>query len=251
MSLLPDGLGAGIAALLTAASFVTSFLTGAFGIGGGVAMLGLMGFVLPVAVLVPVHGVVQLGSNAGRAVVQREHVVWGRVAPFVIGAAIGAAAGAPFVVQLDDPVLKIGLGLFILVVTWAKFPGLAKAGAAAMAAGGAFTTFASMFFGASGPLTAVFFAKAFEDRRAYSGSHAAAMTFQHGFKVVAFAFAGFAFAQWLPLMLAMVAAGYAGTVAGARYLNEMPEKNFRFWFSILMTGLALDLVRRGALALVQ
>lgn len=250
MELLPAGVGPGVAILLVAASFCTSALTAGLGIGGGLALLILLGYVLPVAVLVPVHGVVQWGSNASRMWVQRAHVRWDRVAPFVAGAALGAAAGAPFVVRLEDSTLKIGLGLFVVLVTWMKFPALARGGFATMASGGAATTFASMFFGASGPLTAAFFAKAFDDRRAYSGSHAAAMTFQHAFKILAFALAGFAFAQWLPLMAAMIAAGFAGTLAGARFLDAIEEERFRFWFSLLMTALGLDLVRRGVSALL-
>jgi uncharacterized membrane protein YfcA len=114
-----------------------------------------------------------------------------------------------------------------------------------MVAGGAGTTFLSMFFGASGPLTAAFFGKAFEDRRALVASHAAAMTFQHAFKVLAFAFAGFAFVEWLPMMAVMIATGFAGTQLGTRLLQAIPESRFRLIFSVLLTVLALDLVRRG------
>lgn len=246
---LPDGVSPAVAALLVIASFATSGLTAAFGIGGGVALLTLLGYVLPVAALVPVHGVTQMASNAGRMFVQRAFVRWDRVAPFIAGSLLGAAIGAPFVVRLEDPWLKIGLGLFIIAVTWIQLPALARGGRATMVGGGLATTFLSMFFGASGPLTAAFFAKSFADRRNYAGSHAAAMTFQHGFKVVAFAVAGFSFADWLPLMAAMAATGYLGTVVGARFLNAMPEARFRLAFSVLMTLLALDLVRRGVLAL--
>ena len=42
-NLLPEGIGAGAALLLAVASFFTSALTAAFGVGGGVAMLALMG----------------------------------------------------------------------------------------------------------------------------------------------------------------------------------------------------------------
>ncbi len=249
-SLLPDSVGTGVAALLVGASFVTSALTAAFGIGGGVAMLSILGYVLPVAALIPVHGVVQLGSNVGRAFVQRAHIFWGGVAPFLVGAAVGAAAGAPFVTALDDPPLKIALGLFILLVTWRKFPALAKASAAMFALGGFLTTFATMFFGATGPLTALFFEKTLADRRAYSGSHAAAMTASHGLKIIAFAFAGFAFVEWLPLLAAMIASGFAGTAIGSRLLGAMPEAKFRLWFKWLLSVLALDLIRRGAMAML-
>ncbi len=246
--MLPEGVSQAAAAILVCASFFTSALTAAFGLGGGVALLVIMGYLLPVAALVPVHGVVQWASNAGRMAVQRRFVAWPAVIPFILGSIAGALAGAPFVTQIDDPALKLALGLFIIAVTWAKLPALAKGGPAVMAAGGAGTTFLSMFFGATGPLTAAFFAKSFDDRRAYIASHAAAMTFQHALKVSAFVAAGFAFFEWLQLMAAMMATGYLGTLVGSRLLLAMPEKRFRLVFSIIITVLALDLVRRGLMA---
>ena len=39
--------------------------------GNSVAMLALMGLFIPVAALIPVQGLVQFGSNAGRTFVQR------------------------------------------------------------------------------------------------------------------------------------------------------------------------------------
>ncbi len=103
--LLPDGLGAAPAAILIVASFFTSALTAAFGVGGGVAMLALMGIFLPVAALIPVHGAVQLGSNTGRAWHQRAHIRFDIAVPFLFGSLAGAIAGAWFVVQLPDAVL--------------------------------------------------------------------------------------------------------------------------------------------------
>jgi uncharacterized protein len=47
-------------------------------------------------------------------------------------------------------------------------------------------------------------------------------------------------------MAAMIATGYLGTLAGTRALHAMPEQRFRLVFSIIVTALALDLVRRGA-----
>lgn len=248
MELLPPDISAATAGLLVAASFFTSALTAAFGIGGGLALITLMGYVLPVAALIPVHGVVQLGSNTSRMFVQRQHVQWAAVLPFLAGSLFGAAAGAPFVTRLDDAALKVALGLFIIAISWARMPALARGGPKLFAAGGLVTTFLTMFFGATGPLTAAFFEKTLGDRRQYSGTHAAAMTAQHAFKIAAFGFAGFAFSAWLPLAGAMIAAGFAGTIAGSNLLLRITEAKFRLAFRILLTLLALDLVRRGIVA---
>jgi uncharacterized membrane protein YfcA len=48
----------------------------------------------------------------------------------------------------------------------------------------------------------------------------------------------------------MIASGYLGTVYGTRLLETLPENAFRQVFRIGITLLALDMVRRGAMALL-
>ena len=161
----------------------------------------------------------------------------------------GAAVGALLVVQLPDAVLKLALGVFIVVITWTKIPGIENLRGAGLAIGSGIIALANMFFGATGPLLSAFFAQIIpDDRKALIATHAAGMTVQHALKVIAFTVAGFAFARWLPLVAAMIAAGYLGTISGSRLLDKMPEEHFRFWFRIVVTLLALDLMRRGLMA---
>lgn len=245
-ALLPDGIGAGVAALLVFASFFTSALTAAFGVGGGVAMLALMGLFLPVAALIPVHGAVQLGSNTGRAWRQRAHVRTDIAMPFLVGSLAGAVGGALLVMQLPDALLKVVLGLFVIAVTWTTIPGIDRLGRAGLAVGSAAMALLTMLVGATGLLLSAFFAQILsDDRKALVATHAAGMTVQHSLKIVVFALAGFAFSAWLPLIAAMIASGYAGTIWGSRLLDRIPEEGFRRWFRIGLTVLALDMVRRG------
>ena len=46
---------------------------------------------------------------------------------------------------------------------------------------------------------------------------------------------------------AMIATGYLGTITGARILSVVPERVFRRVFKLLLTLLALDLIRRALL----
>ncbi|MFZ1682201.1 MAG: sulfite exporter TauE/SafE family protein, partial [Rhizobiaceae bacterium] len=200
----------------------------------------------PVAALIPVHGLVQLGSNTGRAFVQRAHVRRDIALPFFAGSLAGAAAGAALVVRLPDAPLKLALGLFVIAVTWWTIPGFDRLGKAGLAVGASAVAFLTMFLGATGPLLNAFFAQIIrDDRKALVATHAAGMTLQHGLKVLAFAVAGFSFAGWAPLVGAMIVSGYLGTVYGSKLLERLPERRFRLWFRIGLTLLALDLVRRG------
>ena len=69
--LLPPDVSALAGIGLVALSLFTSALTAAAGIGGGLVLLSVMASFLPPIVVIPTHGVVQLGSNAGRAVLLR------------------------------------------------------------------------------------------------------------------------------------------------------------------------------------
>lgn len=248
--LTPPGLAPAFALLLVGTSFLTSALTAGLGIGGGVALLAVMAYGMPVAALIPVHGVVQIGSNLGRLVVQRRHVDWRAMGWFGIGAVVGAMLGGRFVVALPEAWLGLGLGLFVLVMTWARIPRLAVATPASLAGGGLVGSFLTMFFGATGPFVAAVFRAAFPDRRVLVATHAAAMVLQHGLKVVVFGLLGFAFSPYVPLLAAMIATGFLGTLAGTAILKRLPERGFRAGFKIVMTLLALDLIRRGVGQLV-
>ena len=61
---------------LLAASFAGSFITVVLGIGGGALLLAIMASFLPAAALIPVHGVVQFGSNSTRAALLRDGIQW-------------------------------------------------------------------------------------------------------------------------------------------------------------------------------
>jgi len=249
-ALLPGGLDPVIAVLLVIASAFTSALTAAFGVGGGIAMLTLMGLFVPVAALIPVHGAVQLGSNTGRAWHQRANVRMDVAAPFIAGSVVGAIIGAFVVIQLPDALLKLVLGAFVIAITWTNIPGIEKLTRAGLAVASVVVALLGMLVGATGPLVSVLFAQFFaHDRKALVATHAAGMVAQHGLKIVVFGLAGFAFAEWLPLIAAMIVSGFLGTVYGTRLLERMPEESFRKWFKIAITVLALDLLRRGLMGL--
>lgn len=249
-ALLPAGMEPWVAALLVVASCFTSAITASFGIGGGLAMLALMGLFVPVASLIPVHGAVQLGSNTGRAWHQRAFVRMDVAKPFIAGSVVGAIVGVFLVVQLPDALLKLVLGGFILVLTWARIPGIDRLGRAGLALASIVLAILSMLVGATGPLVAVLFARFLQnDRKALIATSAVAMTTQHFLKIVVFGLAGFAFWEWVPLVAAMILSGFVGTVYGTALLERMPEATFRKWFRIGITLLALDLLRRGLTAL--
>lgn len=243
---LPAGVAPAIALLLIAVSFMTSAFTAAFGIGGGVAMLGALAGTVPPAVIIAVHGLVQVGSNVGRTFVQRAHAVWPLVARFTIGSVVGVLIGAWLVVELPERILLGLLGAFILVMAWLpkpRIPGLASSG---LIIGGGLSTIITMFVGATGPFVQALLLPLGLEKRQLIATHAACTTIQHLLKVFAFGALGFAFADWLPLIAAMIVSGFAGTMAGTKLLERLPERWFLAAIKAILTIVGIDLIRRAA-----
>jgi uncharacterized membrane protein YfcA len=240
--LLPQNLDPLVALALVALSFVTSLITATFSLGGGTLMVAVLALVFPPAIVVPLHGAIQLGSNGGRAVVQRAHIQWGFVKWIAAGAVIGTIVGGQFATLLPERLFTAVIAVFVLVTTWLPQPKVVGRSPAIQFVGGAIISGLSMLVGATGPLVAVFL-KGIPDRQQLVATHAMLMTFQNAFKVVVFMALGFAFAEYLPLILAMVVAGFGGTAIGSKLLVKVPESAFRWGFKVILTLVALDLLR--------
>lgn len=245
-SLLPAGIEPLLALALVGLSLVASLITATFSLGGGTLMLAALALAFPPSVVVPLHGVIQLGSNGGRAAVQWRHIQWPLVIWIAVGALIGTVIGGQFASYLPEQLLTMMIGIFVLVTAWLPLPHLVGSSRLLQVTGGAVISALSMVVGATGALVASLI-KGVADRRQLVATHAMLMTIQNSAKVVTFTALGFAFAQYLPLMVAMIVSGLIGTAAGSRLLVHVPERIFRVGFKIILTVLALALLREAIL----
>ena len=136
---------------LILASMMTSFISAAFGIGGGAILLGFLALKLPPIALLPIHGIVQIGSNLGRAVIFFKDIKRGPLIPFGIGTILGASLGGSLFVQIEPWLLQLSVAIFILWSVFGKIPAI---GSTHIIFGGMFSGFLTMFFGASGAIVA-------------------------------------------------------------------------------------------------
>lgn len=240
---LPDSIGTGVAVLLVIAAAVTSAVTASFGVGGGVLLLALLALALPPSAIIPVHGMVQFGSNANRALMTWRHIDWRRMAAFVPGVILGAWLASLFLVVLPQAVLQLTIALFILFLCWGPALPARTLGRTGTAIAGLVTTFLSMFVGATGPLVAAFIRQQHDGARfATVANFATAMSFQHLPKALVFGASGFLFWQWLPLIVAMIISGAVGTWLGLQWLKQMSNARFNQAFKWLLTLLAARLL---------
>lgn len=242
------GVDAWLFAELSAAAFATTMFGIVVGTAGGLVLLGIMAFVFPPAILVPVHTFVQLGAGASRAVMLRRWILRPTVIPFALGAAVGAAAGARIFVALPETWLQGILGVFILVVTWLPRFGRVGSERNRFALLGLASTFLGMFVSATGTLVAPFVLSASPDRRNHIATLATLMSIVHIAKLVGFAVLGIAVGAYLPLVAAMIATAALGSWVGAVTVERMPERAFRLILQTILTAMAVRLIWIAAAA---
>jgi len=239
---VPDALEPVSVSNLVGFSFLGSFITMALGIGGGVLLLAVMASLMPAAALIPIHGVIQLGSNAFRSATLITHVSWLPVMWFSLGTLFGVALGGMVVAQLPVAFVQISIGTFVIWNVFSKPPNWLSNAPAII---GVISSFLTMFFGATGPFVANFTKSLNLTRHQHVATHGMLMTAQHSFKIIAFAALGFSFSDWIGFLILMISAGFAGTLLGKVVLNRMTDFGFKRALNVVLVVISLRLIYTG------
>ena len=232
---------------LVALAGFTSFITAFIGIGGGAILLAGLSLLIPTAAIIPVHGLVQLGSNANRAAMTWRWINWQTLAWFAPGVVLGAWLASRLLIELPLNVLQASIALFILYLCWGPAVPARALGRVGTFIAAILTTLLSHLVGATGPLVGAFIKQQQASRQVTVATFAAAMTLQHAPKALVFGLAGFAFKQWLLLVLAMIVAGALGTKLGLGRLQTISDQRFNRLFNILLTLIAARLLWQALL----
>jgi uncharacterized membrane protein YfcA len=241
-------ISAGTAGLIGLTILGTSFLSGIFGMAGGMILLGVLLSVLDVPAAMVLFGVTQFGANGWRCWLWRRHVHTRIVTECTLG-----AVAVFFALKLVDFVpgkalVYIGLGLtpFLVEMLPMRFrPDIERRGAPAFC--GALIMAVQTFAGVSGAVLDVFFQNGGMDRKAIVATKAAIQSIGHLLRIVYFG--GLAIDEGFPLppeaLVAALAVAFVGTSLAARVLERMTEGSFRTWSRRLILGVSALYVLRG------
>lgn len=244
---------AAIAALL-AAAFVTSAVSGVFGMAGGLMLMGVLALLLPVSAAFVTHGLIQLVANGWRAVLHRQHIDWRIVGVYAAGALVAGVAVAGIAFAPSKPLLYLLLGL-VPALVW--LPGdVARLDAARpghAAAAGLSVTALNLVAGGAGPLLDIFFVSTGLTRHRIVATKAATQVFSHLAKVLVYGLplVGAARGELPPawVLALAVPCSMAGTVLGGRVLDRLTDRSFLAWTKWLVTAIgAAYLVQAARLA---
>jgi uncharacterized membrane protein YfcA len=235
-------------ATLCATIVGTSFLSGMFGMAGGMILIGILLVIMPLPDAMLLHGVTQMASNGWRGLLWVRYVRWRAVAAYVLGCAVALVAWSFWRYVPSKPVALLLLGVTPFLVRLAPAalrPNPESFGQGAIYGSVCMTLI--LLTGVSGPLVDSYFLGGKLDRREIIATKAMCQLFGHAAKLVYFGGIIEQAGSLDPLVAGLaVAATFLGTALAARVLQAMSDQQFRVWANRIITGIAAYYVAHGA-----
>jgi uncharacterized protein len=215
----------------------TSFLSGIFGMAGGLVLIGILLFLMPLPAAMVLHGITQMASNGWRALLWHKHIRWRTVATYVSGCAVGLLVWAYWQYVPSKPIALLMLGLTPFIARLVPKDFRPDPESAIVSAGyGVVCTTLMLLTGATGPLLDQYFLGGKMERREIIATKATCQVFGHGSKLAYFG-AIIADGGTVDPTLAVLAvfASMFGTTLSKRVLEAMSDVQFRTWAQRIIT----------------
>jgi uncharacterized membrane protein YfcA len=230
----------------------TSFLSGLFGMAGGLILIGVLLALMPLPAAMVLHAITQMASNGWRAFLWRAHIRWRPVFVFMMGCAVALAIWSITRYVPDKPVALLLLGVTPFLAQLTP-PGL-RPNPDSIWQGtvyGSICMGLMLMTGVTGPLLDTFFLGGKFDRRTIIATKATCQVASHFTKLIYFG-GIISQAATLDPALALVAvmASMLGTTLSRRLLEAMSDQQFRTWANRLITTVAGYYIIYGSWLLV-
>lgn len=227
----------------------TSFLSGIFGMAGGMILVGILLAIMPVPDAMMLHGATQMASNGWRGLLWWRHVRWGSAGAYILGCVIALSLWSLTRYVPSKPVALLLLGLTPFIVRLA--PRGYRPNPESLKQGALYGTACMMLIlltGVAGPLVDTFFLGGKLDRREIVATKAVCQIFGHAAKLLYFGTIIDQAAALDPVVAALaVFFSMVGTTLATKVLEAMSDQQFRSWANRIITCIAAYFVAHGGL----
>lgn len=237
-----------IALIIIVTTAITSFISGIFGMAGGMILMGVLLWITPLATAMVTHGLIMAVANGWRAFLLRTHIKWRVFGFYMIGAALGTALLYLVIWRPDKQAAYLLLGLVPVIVWlpkgWMKLD-IQRPYQSVIA--GAIVQGMNTLAGVAGPLLDIFFVRTAMTRQEIVATKSATQVVSHIVKmgfwstplILAFLSQETSVdtSLWPPLWLfaAAIPASMFATWLGRSVLNRMKDADFQTWVKALIT----------------
>ena len=238
----------GAVSALAVVVFATSFLSGIFGLAGGLILMGALLLFLPVTSAMVLHATTQIAANGSRAFLWRAHTDYGIFARYMIGGAAAFVLFASVRFVPDRALVYFALGLmpFVGFVLPERMAPRADRRFGSETCG-FLSTALQLISGVSGPALDIFLIRSNLDRRSVLSTKALCQTATHFLKLVYFGgLIGGGLGDVHPVVAALaVALALLGTNLARTILERLSDVQFRRWMKILMIAIGTFYMAQG------
>ena len=241
-----------VAAIILVTVLVSSFLSGIFGMAGGVILMGVLATLVPVATAMMIHGAVQMISNGYRAFLRRDHINWRIFRRYALGSAVAVLLLFALSWRPDKQTVYVLLGLVAMLVWLPKQLLDLDIQKRFQAEGAGFVVQAlNTMAGVAGPLLDQFFVRTDMTRHAIVATKAVTQVLAHFVKILFWSVPVIAAAgvQALPpwwLILGAAPLSMLGTTLGGKVLDRMSDVNFKRGMKYLVTAIGAVMLMKAA-----
>ena len=235
-------------AVIAVAMVASSFVSGLFGMAGGMILLGVLLIFMDVVPAMVLFGIIQMVSNGWRATLWFRYVDWSIVWRFLIGSTLLFLLMRSVALLPSKATLYFTLGLLpfaadllpkriSLDITRPGVPYFA----------GALIIVLQLMAGAAGHILDVFFQRSHLDRKAIVATKAVTQVMGHIYRIIYFGSFAATFDASIPWWGYAAAVGLtlAGTSLAASVLVRMTNDGFRLWSRRVTLAVSVTYIARG------
>jgi uncharacterized membrane protein YfcA len=240
-------MSAALLSALLATMVATSFLSGIFGMAGGMILMGVLLALLPLPAAMALHAVAQIASNGWRGLLWIGHVRWRAAGAYIIGCLLAMTAWAFVLYVPSKPLALFALGitpflLYLLPEDLKPDPENLLHGAFY----GAACMTLMLLTGVAGPLVDSYFLGGNLNRKQIVATKAICQVFGHAAKLVYFGGLIEQAASVDPWLVgAVVMASMVGTALAKPVLERLSDTHYRTWAKRIITTIACAYLVQG------
>ena len=236
-----------VLAIIAATIVFSSFLSGVFGMAGGMILLGVLLNYFDVATGMIFFSIIQLFANGWRVVQWRHYILWGIFGWYFVGAVIAFAGMWMIAFVPDKAMVYLGLGVMPFVVEAlpaSMRPNIEWKGVPLFT--GVATTIIQILAGVGGLFLDIFFQKSMLDRKTTNATKAVAQSFSH--IVRAFYFGSLTGIGDVPLWATgpAILLAIGGTSLAPFVIERMTDHGFRQWTRAIIFAISAVFLVRAA-----
>jgi uncharacterized membrane protein YfcA len=238
--------------LIATTIIATSFISGLFGMAGGMILVGVLLVYFDVATGMVIFSIIQFVANGWRAVLWCRFVLWRIFLVYVAGALISFAIMRYVAIIPSKATVYLGLGALPFAIELLPVrirPNIEWRGVPFLT--GLLTTVIQLLTGVGGLFLDIFFQKSTLDRKTTIATKAVTQTFSHVVRAAYFgSFVGVADAVPLWTYVPAIVLSIAGSTLAAQVLERMTDVGFRIWTRRVIFAVSAIYLARGLMLLV-